>query len=490
MAVYKNSKGYADTRSVEFTETPNGKLQAFFYLRSAQDIETFKKHLAEAGLRYVIEAQTNVAGTPVLVTQFESSQQDVLQWLARQGNEMVLSHHQKSLDPWIIRSFLGFGGQTLQLASAFMRPRGGVDIPILLFAATNMTANVINFMYKAQDKDDPNQLRFLKDRYNQSLSPHLKEDQAAPVVDDKRKTLRPDYKDSNRVQSLDSFMRANSVNVGELGLRYLGAFGMVSPMTIKKDGVVVKHNWWESIKKFRLPELEHANPFRLTAGAASIFGKTLALGSKIPDPYDTKPCSWFDNIREKYTFVTGGLIEAGAFSVLAYDCLVRTAKDDKTMQTRGIDWSKLKIPGVKGVTRDWLGGIGAAMFVTGYIVRSWAKYGERHVDMEELYAHVSDTLAKLPPEKLPQLLADTAADIKTHFKDDPKLDFGTIYTELTNDLKRYHHIDVAPLSTKPAPGANLITPSATKPAMRIQVPAQSVAQDIISDQAPKISLSR
>ena len=194
-------------------------------------------------------------------------------------------------------------------------------------------------------------------------------------------------------------------------------------------------NTWGNVFKGKLPELGNST-YRNVGGFASLAGKTVALSSTIPDPYDTKPKSWLDNIREKYTFLTGGLIEAGAFSVLAYDNFVNTKPISKTeANPRGIMF--------KGrAYRDWLGGIGAAMFVTGYLVRSWAKYGTRHVDMNELYAHVSDTLAQLPPDKVPQLLADTAADIKNHFKGSDELDYGTIYAALANDLKRYHHIDV------------------------------------------------
>jgi len=435
MAVYKNTKQNAGLTMLECTAAPKGQ-QLFFHVRDAASGEAVKQALERSGAGLTWVAQSKLGAGIVLVAQgAHGCEAKALAALASSGENLELSHKQKKIDPWVIRSFLGFGGQTLQLTSSFMRPdKPGmagkgiwhkVDMPIFVFAAANMTANVINLAYKAQNIDDPKQLRYLKQRVNEQLSPQLEPGHHAPSVDEKRSDLREKPKeDTGPLAGFNNFMRKYSVNVGELGLRYLGAFGLVSPM-----------NTWGNVFKGKLPELGKS-AYRNVGGFASITGKTIALSSTIPDPYDTKPKSWLDNIREKYSFLTGGIIEAGAFSVLAYDNFVNTKPISATeANPRGIMF--------KGKAyRDWLGGIGAAMFVTGYIVRSWAKYGTRHVDMNELYAHVSDTLAQLPPEKVPQLLADTTADIKNHFKDSEDLDYSTIYTALANDLKRYHHIDV------------------------------------------------
>lgn len=435
MAVYKNTKQNSGLTALESVSAPDGQ-QFFFHIRDAAAGETIKQSLQHSGISLKWVAQSKLDTGLVLIAHgARGCEAQTVAALTSTGENLELSHKQKKIDPWVIRSFLGFGGQTLQLTSSFMRPdKPGmagkgiwhkVDMPIFVFAAANMTANVINLAYKAQNVDDPKQLRYLKQRVNEALSPALEPGHYAPSVDDKRSDLREKpHEATGPLASFNAFMRKYSVNVGELGLRYLGAFGLISPM-----------NTWGNVFKGKLPELGKS-PYRNVGGFSSLAGKTIALGSTIPDPYDTKPRSWLDNIREKYSFLTGGLIEAGAFSVLAYDNFVNTKPISKTeANPRGIMF--------KGrAYRDWLGGIGAAMFVTGYLVRSWAKYGTRHVDMNELYAHVSDTLAQLPPDKVPQLLADTAADIKNHFKGSEELDYGTIYAALANDLKRYHHIDV------------------------------------------------
>src|SRR5262249_31361674 len=140
------------------------------------------------------------------------------------------------------------------------------------------------------------------------------------------------------------------------------------------------------------------------AGMGSLLGKTIALGSKPEDPYDPKPKTWLDTIREKFTFRTGGAIEALAFATYAADSF--TNPDRRIVFKRGgKDYA------------DFIGGLGSILFSIRYMVRHWAKFGVKDVNMEELHAHVTDSLAKMPPEKLPQLLADTAAEMTDHFKD-------------------------------------------------------------------------
>lgn len=429
MSVYKNRNMNDALSTVEVQKTPSGQ-NVIFYLHNDASAAAFKEHLRASGLGLLVVAQTHVDGKTALVAEGTNIQEPLFSWLGSQGSVLDLSHKTKTTDPWILRSILGVGGQSLQLASAFMRPETAlnagkgiwkrVDVSTFVFAAANMTANIINLIYKGHNLDDPHQLKSLKEQFNRSLTPHMQAGELAPSTDDSRKKLR----DCNepKKDAFNDFMRHHSVNVGELGLRYIGAFGMAYPAT-----------GWHNILKGQMPT-ENPHKLRVYAGLGSIVGKTMALGSKVPDPYNPAPKSWLDPIREKFAFLGGGLVEAGAFSAYAYDCFFNTKPGTKG-GARGIMFNGEH-------HRDWLGGIGGSMFVAGYIVRSWAKYGERNVDMEELYAHVSDTLAKVTPEKLPQLLADTAAEIKNHFKERTDLDFGTIYTELTNDLKRYHHIDI------------------------------------------------
>ena len=97
---------------------------------------------------------------------------------------------------------------------------------------------------------------------------------------------------------------------------------------------------------------------------------------------------------------------------------------------------------------DFISGIGGVLFTIRYAMRHWAPFGVRDTNMPEIYAHVTDSLAKMPPDKLPQLLADTAADITDHFKD-KHLKYGEVFNQLLIDLYRYHHIALDNLGTEP-----------------------------------------
>jgi hypothetical protein len=253
-------------------------------------------------------------------------------------------------------------------------------------------------------------------------------------------------------------MRKNSVLVGEIGMRYVAAINMVSPM----------NDWGKALKEGRAPVLQKSE-LRRYVGLGSIAGKTLASTSLVPDPYNPQPKSKFAQLREKYSFLVGGIIEAGAFSALIGDALKNSKPTDRTLNTnmRSIKFGKT-------YHRDWLSATGAAMFVTGYIVRSWAKFGERHVDMNELYAHVSDTIAMLPHDKIPQALADISADLAQHFQKDPKINFATVYNKINDDLCKEHHISVAtsmPTNSEQTIAVatdNAIGPSSVLPATQIQ----------------------
>jgi hypothetical protein len=377
-------------------------------------------------LNQTIVASTYVSGKPTLITRGSTAPGMIRNALAEHGEALEKIVPRKSLDPWKIRSLFGFGGQTLQLTSSFLRAglahKAGkgfwknVDPSIFVFATANLAANVINLVYHdGEQADDIHQQRYLKQRINRDLAPHLSEGATPLEVDDNRKALRPSHESHKPMDEAKGFLKRHSVRVGELGLRYLGAIGLAYPAT----------GWKVAFQNKTMPARNESG-FRVYTGLSSIFGKTVALTSAIPDPYNPKPATWLDHIREKASFFVGGLIEITSFSALGYDCFFNS-KGKKT---------GFLINGKHH--HDWLGGIGASMFVLGYIARSWAKFGERNVDMGELYAHASDTLAATPPEKMPQLLANTAASLSEHFQDKAGLNFATIYTNLASDLSKFH----------------------------------------------------
>ncbi len=422
---YRAKSKHGVLETVDFS-TVAGKHFAFFELRDETRVDELKTLLTRQPFSQSLVARTDVSGKPVLIMQSDMEPSAIVGMLAERGEGLEKLSQGKGIDPWKIRSVFGFGGQSLQLTSTFLRAGvaakagkgfwSNVDPSIFVFAATNLAANVINLVYhQGEQVDDVHQLRYLKQRMNRELAPHLKEGESAPAVDDQRQMLRPHETSHSSIDQAKVFLKRHSVEVGELGLRYLGAVGLAYPAT----------GWKSAFSNGRMPA-KNSSGFRVYAGLSSIFGKTVALTSAIPDPYNPKPPTWLDTVREKFSFLGGGLIEITSFSALAYDHFFHTKGKPSGLVINGKSH------------RDWLGGIGASMFVMGYIVRSWAKFGERNVNMEELYAHASDTLANTPPEKIPQLVANTAANLAEHFQDKPTLNFATIYTNLANDLVKFH----------------------------------------------------
>lgn len=425
----RTMKRYSNTTpgaiiAVDVSRNPQS-LRACIQLRSSADAKNVDAFLREHG--YLSVSDTTVAGKPMIVATGPGDENAFIRTLSAFDGRFEPHVEKKPFDAWKVRSYLGFAGQILQLTSSFIK--GKLDQPLMLFAAANLTANGINLAYKAQKRDDTHQLQFLKKMVNSRLSPMMDEEQKPISIYENRALLR----EQNRpkpIHGFDNFMRKNSVNVGELGLRYFGAFSLASPA----------QDWIPAFKQGRLPRLATDRPLRMGAGLASIAGKTVATTSLIPDPYNPDKPGWLSRMREKYSFLSGGLIEAGAFSALAWDAW----SNSKPNIVNGVNTNTHSIKVGGKYMRDWVGSLGSALFVTGYIVRSWAKFGERHVNMPELYAHVSDSLALLPHEKIPQALADTASYLANHFKNKPGFTFSEIYDKVSDDLAAEHHIAVTP----------------------------------------------
>jgi len=422
---YRAKLGQGALETVDFS-TVAGKRFAFFALNDPAKLDEMKRVLTAPPLSQTLVVTTYVAGKPVLVMQGNLPPADIVEGLAARGQALEKVTPRKALDPWKIRSMFGFGGQSLQLASTFLRAgiahKAGqgfwknIDPSMFVFAATNLAANVINLVYhQGEQVEDVHQQRYLKQRVNRELAPHLKEGEAPLDINDNRQALRPQDERHKPMDEAKGFLKRHSVQIGELGLRYLGAVGLAFPAT----------GWKAALNNKTLP-VANASILRVYAGLSSIFGKSVALTSAIPDPYNPKPATLLDHLREKVSFLAGGLVEITSFSALAYDCFFKTKGKPSGLVINGTPH------------RDWLGGVGASMFVMGYIVRSWAKFGERNVNMEELYAHASDTIAATSADKVPQLLANTAASLTEHFQDKPTLNFATIYTNLANDLTKFH----------------------------------------------------
>ncbi|MFW0777383.1 MAG: hypothetical protein ACN2B6_06660 [Rickettsiales bacterium] len=370
-------------------------------------------------------AETTVDGRPVLITHGDKTQQQVMGLLKENGNKFGIEKKAVGFKDiaWPTRSILGFSGQGLQFIASIVGNK--VNSGLLLFSLSNITANTMGLVFGAQRTEDKNRLRFLKEQFNDSLGPHVAPGETLPDVTSKRSALHEEKEQLGPRQQFGAFLRRNSVTIGEIGLRYIGAFGLIFPFTQwKTAGKYVAQG------AFKEAYLEGRNtlPWVRRAGITSMIGKTVALTSKAEDPYDPKPKGAIEQFREKVAFKLGGNIEAAAFGVFTVDAFKRGTETHHPAQ--------------------FLSGSGGAMFTTAYLIRNWAKFGVKETNMEELYAHVTDSLAKVTPEELPQLMADTAASMKEHFKDKP-MDFGKVFTQLMSDMYRYHHIALDNLGTEP-----------------------------------------
>lgn len=450
-------------QSVDFSSVA-GKNYAFFQCYDEAGLKKIEPLMTSPPLNQELVAVTQVHGKPLLITRNHASPFTILDALKEQGEQFEQASEPKHFDAWKVRSYLGFAGQSLQLASSFMRPKFKIDTSMFVFAASNLAANAINLVYhQGQEVDDVHQLRYLKQRVNRELAPHLKSGEQVISIDSNRLAQRPAEESHKPLDNAKTFLRHHSVAIGELGLRYFGAMGLAFPARYWKDAWTGHHT----------PQLD-SSKFRRYAGLSSVLGKTVALTSHIPDPYNPKPPTLLDTLREKFSFISGGLIEITSFSALAYGCFFDTKKNG---YEHGVKFRGKLYP-------DFIGGIGASLFVMGYVVRTFAKFGERKVNMGELYAHASDMLAETPPEKVSQLLANTAASLTEHFEQEKPMKFAQIYTNLINDLGEYHAASVT--------AADALLP-ATRPKSSAQVlalpkmPTTRVEQAELAEKSVKIA---
>lgn len=423
MGVYVNANTHAAIRCMEIEPTAQGN-QTVLYLRDDSVRADICKKIEKAPIGQTVLSQTSVDGNPVLITRGTNNVQQLLSSLASEGTWQMRTEHQK-VDPWKIRAGLGLLGQALVMRGSFKRagPLGkpALNTEQLFFALSNITANFINIGYGASRGSDDNQLRHLKQEVNNDLSDRLDLDKQISASDD-RTALRENPRPKNYVGQFHDFMRARSSQIS-IGLRYFGAFNLA------KTGIVEESRSVGNL--FNTSKVTDST--RYAAGLSLIGGKTIALSGKTDDPFDSKPKTGLDKLREKF-FVGGGMMEAAAFAALAVTNIQKEGVADKYFAA------------------------GNAVFVLAYLARSQAKLGTRDLDMNELYAHVADSVAKLPEDEQAQTVADITGMLKTHFGLSRDISFTEIYEGITNDLHKNHgisvYVDPKPVNCDEAPPHN------------------------------------
>ncbi len=488
MAIYKNTNAASPLSGVEFSPVSDGNF-SFFHVGTADNKESVKQWLISPELGQEIVAETVVDGKPVFVTHGDKTKDEVMKLLEARGERLELQKRKKTFSDiaWPVRGALGFSGQTLQLGSSFLTKKG-FAWDTGMFASLNLVANAMAMMFGAQRRPDDHKLRSIKTDINETLDDYVPAD-ALPSIDEKRAPLREEpAAPKSTWQKSKEWLRDNSVLVGEVGLRFAAGLAVAFPVNKLSKG-------WSALKTQGLKKAYYTtrNDAIIThyAGLGSLAGKAVALFSEAEDPYDPKPDGLIGKIRKKILFRLGGWMEAVAFSAQAYDNFTNKG-DTKKIRFMGKD------------SPNYIAGTGSSLFATGYVVRNWAKFGVKEMDIEEMFSHAVDGLALLPPKELSQRMAEVAADITDHFKNG-RLSYGEAFGQLKDRLYRDHHIALDNLGTEPqeriakmngqadpppAQAAAKFTPAdrPRNPLERVVIPAASHAEKSVRVDEPQLSL--
>lgn len=444
MTRFINQQADATIQSLAFSRMGR-QHYCFMHLPAHADSAALTAWLSRPEIGQEILSQTPEAGGTLLVMRGTANPEMFLETLGARGEYFTAeAAAKKPFTPWKWRGYLGMTGQGLQLISGLKNSHNRTEqAAVVGFAVSNLLANLMNIVFGAQKKTDPHQLLALKNRFNETLAPHLAEGEKPPDVntthlsDPGRDNPRQPWGDRAK-----AFMQRHSVSIGDIALRVIGSIFLVVPITH------IKPAWqsWRSggtLKEISTIAANH-NHATLKAGLIMLFGKALSFCSKEPDPYNPMPQTMLGRIREKVTFPLSSVIEASAMGYMAHDRFTR----------------KDKLTGKPAA--DLLGGTGSSIFVGGFAVRLFAPYGTREVNMPELIAHIGHGLAKLPPEKIPDMLARTSQQLAAHFANN-EMDIATIYTQLANDLVQHHHLILKPTPMATASAHTHHGPTTSRP---------------------------
>ena len=428
--------------AVEFSTVKDGNM-AFVYVDRPAQKDAVRTWLKDTVGQEII-AESAVDGHPVIITRGDKTQADIMKLLAERGETLQPHVEKKPLDLWKLRSIASVAGQSLQIFSGMRRGNmeNGVWVPrkdqsLLIFAGLNMTANIMGYVLGAQKVPDTNHLQYLKDQLGRQMEPAVEDGQHLPDIQHPRLPKRegpPPHKTAG--ENFKAFLQRNSVTIGEIGMRYVAAIGLLFPM-FKNEHHIGWGGIWELSKKGEFKEAWAKGVNRLPlfryAAIGYVAGKFIALFTKVKDPYEHKEHTWVDTMREDVLFKLGSIIEATSGAVISYNGF-------KNGQIKGFDGKPM---------RDYAGGFGGAIFATGYMIRLGAKFGEKQFNMKELQAYLGDSFARIKPEELPQVMADSVAATKNHFKDKSKLTFGDMYTQVLTDMYKHHKVTLTTLAGTP-----------------------------------------
>jgi hypothetical protein len=386
----------------------------------------------------------------------DATGQSLIDAINEQGESLTLPPPEKAkFNPWKYRGITSLVGQSFQIASAFTNNSAGAVNPandraaavsIGTFGILNFTASLFNLTFGGQHNKDSHQLMFLKEQFNHAITPHVEDPSKLPPVHGYVLQKRADeMPDPTLGQRLYNTAQKYSVSVGEITLRSLGTLALITPPTRVVEAVKECYGGTMSLPA-ALRHCIQPDERTLIGGLGTLSGKIVSLLAKEKDLYTIENKSWMQTFREDFAFRLSSLLEGSSSVYMMSDRMNWLGATDKR---------SIKIDAIDYEGDDFLGGLGNAVFISGYAIRLAAPFGSLEVPMDELYAHISDGLALLPKEKIPEMLAQTVTDLHQHF-DKKAISTSEMYANIADDLKRHYDIDILELQAK-----NTIKPFST-----------------------------
>jgi hypothetical protein len=448
MQTYRSQAEQGAVRTVAFDERGKDR-RCFITLSDAAAAQSVVRALGD-GHRLLSTTPTS-QGT-VLIFSLTAPAAETLARLEKDGQTFAPSVPKKKFNLWAVRGLCSIVGQSGQLLSGYLvydhakrfEPDAGKlarvkadSISIVGFAVLNLCANVINILFGAQEKNDPNHLNYLKQEFHTRLAGTYG-DAANQALNAAAELAPPSPPRSGVRQFLDKY----SVSFGEIFLRTLGSISLAFPVVQFKAG-------WKAFRtqggRAGFEALKNKNQATFVYGLLMLLGKVTSFFASEPDPYNPAPMTAWRGFREKVAFKLSSVWEGAGAAWSTYDRF----KNQK-IYIGAKEW------------RDLPGAAGNAVFVGGYGIRYAAPYGTREVDMPALYQHLGAAIAHLPMESRAEAIASNAHWLAEHFaeKEDDKFRLPMIYRGLEEASTRYassatHTAPTAAQGTAAHPGARV-----------------------------------
>lgn len=444
--IFISSTNTGAVKAVEFSQT-NGVNYAVFHTMAGKAAQDLASVFDAAHKNVQILSDTpGDNGEHIIACRMDYPLDEMISALNAQSEGLEREKEQKTgPDPMFLRGCTSIIGQASQLvSSATTLPRntplpttrkeilGNISADIMGFAVLNLMANFCNMKFGSQHKIDHNHTIALKEEFNRHLAQLVDNPDALPDPRSEAISRRPPEK-LTFGQKAYNFAQSQSTTIGEVALRMAGTASMIFPANQWREAYAeaAQGNYAQAFAK-----AINKDPVNRAVGITTMVGKVSSLIAKEENPYSDKEQNAFDVFREKYAFKASSVIEGVAAAGMAVDRVVNRRSI--------IGADKYYNPNDKNqfdaLPRDWAGAFGNGVFVLGYGIRYPAKVGTLDVDLKEVYAHISDGLALLPRDTIPEALAGTVISLKNHFKDKRDLSAADIYAGISNELENHHQI--------------------------------------------------